>query len=87
MTPADLDHIERLATAARPGPWTSYIEGRDHVSGSSFIMVGTGDARTDDIEMVGCTHADQDFIAAARQHVPLLVAEVRRLQAQLTDKR
>jgi len=87
MKPSDLDHIEGLAAAARAGPWTSYIEGRDHLSGSNFIMVGTGDERSDDIEITGCTHADQDFIAAARQYVPLLVAEVRRLQALLADQR
>ena len=63
---------------ATPGPWTSFIEGRDHLSGSSFIRTSGGD-----IELLGATAEDQDFIAAARQDIPLLVAEIRRLREEL----
>jgi hypothetical protein len=57
--------------------WTkSYVEGRDHTSGDSFIM--TGDA---DIYLTGATVEDHDFIAGARQDVPLLIHEIRRLRA------
>ncbi len=80
MEKHELDAIERRASSARPAPWASYVEGRDHTSGSSFIMVGEGPSRGDDIELSGATEADQDFIAHARQDVPRLVAEVRRLQ-------
>ncbi|MBK9029887.1 MAG: NAD-dependent epimerase/dehydratase family protein [Myxococcales bacterium] len=46
-------------------------------------MVGADDAhRDDDIELTGATVADQDFIAHARQDLPRLLAEVRRLRAQ-----
>jgi hypothetical protein len=74
----DLARIEALCTGATPGPWTSFIEGRDHESGSDFMRT-----TKDDIEMSGATHADQDFIASARQDVPALVAEVRRLRKLL----
>jgi len=60
------------------GPWTAYIEGRDHESGSSFIR--TAD---EDIELTGVCEADYDFIASARQDVPRLVEEVRRLRHEL----
>ncbi len=83
ITPEELDAIEARCASASPGPWRSLIEGRDHWSGSDFIMTGPGDARGEDIEMSGATHADRDFIAAARQDVPRLVAEVRRLRALL----
>ncbi|WP_275903561.1 hypothetical protein [Acinetobacter beijerinckii] len=43
------------------GPWISYVERRDHESGSSFIMTGA-----EDIELTGATIADQDFIASAK---------------------
>lgn len=76
MNENDLEAIERRCSAARPAPWVSYVEGRDHDSGSNFIMVG----ESDDIELSGATVADQDFIAHARQDVPRLVAEVRRLR-------
>ncbi len=75
-----IDKLEALAQAASPGPWTSMIEGRDHMSGSNFIMVGQGADRLDDIELHGATLADQDFIAAVRDGVPLLIAEIWRLR-------
>jgi hypothetical protein len=43
-------------------------------------MVGEGASRREDIELSGATVADQDFIAHAREDVPRLVAEVRRLR-------
>ncbi len=78
----ELKGIRARCDAASPGPWRSYIEGRDHTSGSSFIMVGEGEGenRADDIELSGATTADQDFIAHARQDVPRLLAEVARLR-------
>lgn len=63
---------------ATPGPWVSYVEGRDHESGSNFIMTGG-----EDIELTGATHDDQDFIAHARQDIGLLLAEVASLRRQL----
>lgn len=75
MTSTDwLDEIEERAKRATPGPWTSFIEGRDHTSGSSFIRTAA-----DDIELSGATIADQDFIAHARQDIPALIAQLRRL--------
>jgi hypothetical protein len=80
ISDAELDAIEARSNAATPGPWKSYLEGRDHKSGSDFIMTGEDANRGEDIELTGVSHADQDFIAAARQDVPRLVAEVRRLK-------
>ena len=72
----DLIRIERLCDAATPGPWKAFIEDRDHESGSSFIQTAGAD-----IELSGASEADYDFIANARQDVPRLLREVRRLQA------
>lgn len=83
ITDDELDMIATRCAAARPGPWTSYAEGRDHFGGSDFIMVGEGEERGDDIELSGATIADQNFIAHARQDVPRLLDEVRRLRAEL----
>ncbi|MEM7244569.1 MAG: hypothetical protein AAF533_04460 [Acidobacteriota bacterium] len=79
----ELDAMRRRCEAARPGPWASLIEGRDHVSGSSFIMVGEGPARSEDIELTGATDADQDFIASSRRDVVRLLDEVARLRRLL----
>jgi hypothetical protein len=80
VTETQLKEIEKRLQNATPGPWKSYIEGRDHTSGSNFIRTNNG--TSNDIELLGATLEDQDFIAAARQDVPLLLAEVRRLQKQ-----
>lgn len=79
------DLIVMRVAAAQPGPWKSFVEGRDHTSGSSFIMTGEGEGgRGEDIELSGATIADQDFIAAARQDVPLLLEEIRVLKELLS---
>jgi hypothetical protein len=70
-----LVEIEQRCSRATPGPWKSYVEGRDHTSGDSFIMTGG-----EDIYLDGALVEDQDFIASARQDVPVLIAEIRRLQ-------
>ncbi|MFL6623839.1 MAG: hypothetical protein ACJ8NR_14730 [Sulfurifustis sp.] len=83
LTPQELEAIETRYKRASPAPWRSMIEGRDHSSGSSFIMTGSADARGNDIELSGATDADQEFIAHARQDIPRLVAEIKRLRSLL----
>ena len=75
--------IEGRVNAATAGPWKSYVEGRDHTSGSNFIATGEGQHRGADLELIGASIADQDFIAAARTDVPRLVAEIRLLRSGL----
>jgi hypothetical protein len=75
LSEAELDRIEHLCNAATPGPWVSMVEGRDHESGSNFIRTAGND-----IELIGASVADQDFIASARQDVLRLVRAVRRLK-------
>lgn len=87
LTLEELEAIETRSKRASSGPWRSMIEGRDHTSGSSFIMTGLTGARGNDIELYGATEADQDFIAHARQDVPRLIAEVRRLRSLLESRR
>ncbi|TPI13939.1 hypothetical protein FJW06_11530 [Mesorhizobium sp. B4-1-3] len=78
----ELQEMEARAAAAQPGPWKSLVEGRDFLSGSNIILTGESG---EDIELSGATIADQDFIAAARQDVPRLIAEVRILRALLNQ--
>jgi hypothetical protein len=85
VTDKELDEIAMRCAAAQSGPWVSFVEGRDHTSGSNFIQVGQGESRGDDIELTGATTADQDFIAHARQDVPRLLDEVRRLRRKLSE--
>lgn len=70
---ADLDELQRLCDAATPGPWTvdgAYVE----------CPLGTVAVCTD-----GATKPQPEacFMAAARDALPKLIAEVRRLRVQL----
>lgn len=75
--------IEARLAAATKGPWQSFVEGRDHLAGDSFIRTGGTDDHSPDIYLSGGTPQDQDFVAHARQDIPTLVAEVRRLRSLL----
>jgi hypothetical protein len=82
----DLDAIEACCAAASPGPWMSYVEGRDHWSGDDFIYVSDDEpdmyvSRAEAGAIQPASASDLNFIAAARQDVPSLVAEIRRLRA------
>lgn len=78
LTEEYLQDMERRLQAATPGPWTSFVEARDHTSGSSFIRTSASD-----IELTGATAADQDFIAHARQDLEMLLDEIRRLRKKV----
>jgi hypothetical protein len=90
LSEQELDAMEARAAAATPGPWEAFVEGRDHLSGDDFIRTGGLDDAAPDMYVelsfptaerpVPAPHQDLDFIAAARQDIPLLVAEVRRLR-------
>jgi hypothetical protein len=86
MTAAEIAEIQARCDRVSPGPWKSMIEGRDHTSGSSFIMTGPPNTRGEDIELSGATVDDQDFIAHARQDVPRLLEEVKRLRSLVGEK-
>jgi hypothetical protein len=87
MSNEELDVIKSRYEATTIAPWVSFIEGRDCESGSSFIMTGIakgeniwGETRGEDIYLSGATNADMDFIAHARQDIPKLLEEIRRLK-------
>lgn len=69
MTENELKHLEELCAKATPGPWL-----RD---GSGYVFVKN-------IE-IGNSSDNAEFIIAAREALPKLIAEVRRLQARLNE--
>ncbi len=85
MTEDELKAIEDRCCAATKGPWESFVEGRDHLAGSNFIRTGGLDDNAPDIELLGATVADQDFIAGARQDVLCLLKEIRRLRRLVNE--
>lgn len=89
---AELDAMEQRCGAATPGPWWAWFEGRDGFGGDSFIGQGSDEPGTVPArrDLYLSTYkdeppvpvADYDFIAHARQDVPRLIAEVRRLRRE-----
>jgi hypothetical protein len=93
MTKQDLETIKNRCKATTIAPWIASIEGRDHESGSHFIMTGIPkgeniwqEKRGEDLEIIGATIADLDFIANARQDIPALIEEIERLKSVLEQK-
>jgi hypothetical protein len=81
MSDDELGTIRKRCEDATPGPWASFIEGRDHTSGSNFIQTSSLDGRRGpDIELSGASDSDYDFIAHARQDIPKLLVEIARLK-------
>jgi len=82
----ELDELRRLCTSATPAPWRAMVEGRDHSSGDSFIMVGGDGDRDEDMyvsrDSGPATASDLDFIAAARNYLPRLIEEITKLRHQ-----
>lgn len=94
MTEEELKEIEDRCNAATKGPWRSFIEGRDHTSGDSFIMTGIkegediwNESRNEDIYVTGATDADQDFIAHSRQDIPKLIQAIRQLRLEIESNK
>jgi hypothetical protein len=81
MNASELMKIAKRCENATKGPWVSYIEGRDHTSGSNFIRT-----QGEDIELIGASDADQDFIAHARQDIPCLIDEIIRLRMAINNQ-
>jgi hypothetical protein len=77
--------IQKRFNEATLGPWKSYVEGRDHTSGSSFIMTGPPNSRGPDIELLGATVA-RTSLPMRGQDLPRLLDEIVRLQ-KLMDGR
>jgi len=96
-TEEELDAMEARVAAASTGAWIPVLETRGATGGASCIQIAPDTAVEDDeIHLSRFTNgervqvspdlqldADLDFIAAARQDMPRLIAEVRRLRAML----
>jgi hypothetical protein len=85
LTEQELLEIENRYKLATAGPWKAYIEGRDYTSGCHFIMTGTEERRGEDFEISGARPEDFDFIANAKQDIPILISEIRRLKKLVNE--
>jgi hypothetical protein len=80
VSDAEIDELRRLGERATPAPWRAMIEGRDHTSGDSFIMIGRDGDRDEDMyvsrDSGPASASDLDFIAAARNYLPRILDEL-----------
>lgn len=97
LTDADLDAMEERIAAASRGRWVAVLETRGATGGASCIQIESGIAEQDDEMYLSRfvngkqvqlspnpqLDADLDFVACAREDMPRLVAEVRRLRTEL----
>lgn len=75
--------IEQRCETATKGPWIASIEGRDHPLGGENVILRGKDPREEDLYLLGGTINDYDFVANAKQDIPLLIIEIERLQDEI----
>lgn len=81
LTEEELVEIEARYSRASRGPWKAFLESDGGTGGCDVIWVSDGDDEPDLYVWMGdelAPGADFEFIAAARQDVPILVAAARR---------
>lgn len=79
LTETELAEIQSRCQSATPGPWTAFVEGRDHLGGDSIVRTQGGD-----IYLGRVDSRDADFIAHAREDVTKLLCEIDRLKSLLS---
>ncbi|MFQ0992210.1 hypothetical protein [Gilliamella apicola] len=58
----------------------------DHIS-NNFINLRAEQQRNKDIKLIDATDAEHDFIAHARQDIPKLLNEIRRLKTVISKNK
>ena len=81
-----LKAVQKRCNLATKGPWIASIEGRDHPLGGDTVILRGTNRDKDDLYLIGGTANDYDFVANARQDIPMLLQEIERLQAILVNK-
>ena len=84
ITESQLAAAEEAARRASPGPWIPFLESRQPIGGCSVIWVGGEDSDEPDMYLWRgdeiADDGDFDFVAHAREDLPWLAAEIRRLR-------
>ena len=65
----------------------AYLAGYVHCSSNNFIRIGTEQQRNKDIKLIDATDAEYDFIVHARQDIPKLLNEIRRLKTVISKNK
>jgi hypothetical protein len=84
MTPVDLDHLAELERAATPGEWHASTSGYSVRDESGDVLA---DLRAKSIGGIEAMVANGELIAAARNALPALLAELRASRAVVAAAR
>jgi hypothetical protein len=83
LNDSELEDLERIVAGASPAPWEVFAG--PGIAGDDFIRLGgNNDAQPDmyvSYDGKSAPESDLDFIAAARNYLPRLLAEVRQRRA------
>jgi hypothetical protein len=83
LTDQELDSLERLVAGASPDPWEAFAG--PGIGGPDFIRFGKDEEMYVQHGERPAPPGDLDFIAAARNYLPRLLAEVRRCRSEADD--
>ena len=87
LSDEELADLEALTAAATPGPWVAALEEEQGIGGSSMIQLGLPGDFPPDIYVLHddetAPSADLKFIAAARNYLPRLLAELRQRRGRV----
>jgi hypothetical protein len=93
LTSDYLEEVRKRCDASTKGLWIASVEGRDHpLGGETVILRGVSSEENvnvreeDDFYLIGGTVADYDFVAHAKQDIPLLLDEISRLKKLLENR-
>jgi hypothetical protein len=83
LSDPELDELDRFVAGASPAPWQVFAG--PGIGGDDFIRLGGDDDSQPDMYVSHdgkpAPESDLDFIAAARNYLPRLIAEVRSSRA------
>jgi hypothetical protein len=91
MTDAELEAIRQRAENATPGPWVAEYGGADWRDRIIFVLGGENTlgkgVRAFIVRATDMKHADALFIAHAREDIPVLLNEIKRLTDAIAPTR
>jgi hypothetical protein len=92
MTAEEIARLQALCAAATPGPWDHAPPGGCVVASAQYqheqvaLACGAAAMRDERMDTYEVQRANAEFIAAARDALPILLAEVVRLRAEVAER-
>ena len=82
----ELNQIQKRCDNVTFAPLQVDLADDDHIN-NNFISLRTEQQQNKDIKLINATNAEHDFIAHARQDIPKLLNEIRRLKTVISKNK